>query len=291
MSSLSCPKHDVLRACFTGELAESDAEDVLDHVSACSVCQAELQTIAVRDDTLAARLRAPVADDPYVKEQEYAALVAKAKALGGAVPGVGQPSAADDDVLPGQSSLGEYELLEKLGAGGMGAVYKARHKHLERFVALKVLSADRARDAQAVSRFYREMKAVGRVDHPNVVRAMDAREIDGKPVLVMEYIAGMDLNAVGKRAGRLTAADACEVIRQAALGLQAAHENGLVHRDVKPSNLMLTPSGQVKLLVEGHPSASGEATLSVPVDLALGTDWSLKATCCGVSWAGLPIAR
>ncbi len=260
MSSLSCPKHDVLRACFTGELAESDAEDVLDHVSACSVCQAELQTIAVRDDTLAARLRAPVTDDPYLKEDEYAALVAKAKALGGSVPPVGESGAAADDVFPGQGSLGEYELLEKLGAGGMGAVYKARHKHLERFVALKVLSADRARDAQAVSRFYREMKAVGRVDHPNVVRATDAREIDGKPVLVMEYIAGMDLNAICKRAGRLTAADACEVIRQAALGLQAAHENGLVHRDVKPSNLMLTPNGQVKLLDLGLARLAADAS-------------------------------
>ena len=92
------------------------------------------------------------------------------------------------------------------------------------------------------------MRAVGRVSHPNIVQALDARDIDGTTVLVMEYAEGLDLGEVLCRLGRLGVADACELIQQAALGLQYAHEHGLVHRDIKPSNLMLTilpsPSGR-----------------------------------------------
>jgi len=144
--------------------------------------------------------------------------------------------------------LGEYKLLEKLGQGGMGVVYKALHTELERIVALKVLSVGRVDDDRAVARFKREMKAVGRLDHPHIVRAHDAREIDGTPVLVMEYVDGLDLGELVHRLGRLPATEACELVRQAALGLQCAHEHGLVHRDVKPSNLVLSSRAEVKVL-------------------------------------------
>ena len=92
------------------------------------------------------------------------------------------------------------------------------------------------------------MKAVGRLDHPNIVRAYDAREIDGMPVLIMEFVDGLDLAEIVRRIGPLPMADACEVVRQTALALQCAHEHGLVHRDIKPSNIMLSRSGEVKLL-------------------------------------------
>ena len=144
--------------------------------------------------------------------------------------------------------LGEYQLLEKLGQGGMGAVYKARQTKLKKIVALKVLPKERMQDERAVARFEREMAAVGAVDHPNIVRAMDAREIDGTHFLVMEYVEGLDLSQLLRRQGPLPIADACELIRQAATGLQYAHEHGLVHRDIKPSNLMLTRDGTVKIL-------------------------------------------
>lgn len=146
------------------------------------------------------------------------------------------------------TQFAEYELLEKLGEGGMGAVYKALHTKLKRTVAIKVLPKDRLKDEQAVARFEREMAAVGSLDHPNIVRAYDAREIEGTRFLVMECVEGVDLNTLGRTCHPLRMADACEIVRQAALGLQHAHEHGLVHRDVKPSNLMITPQGVVKLL-------------------------------------------
>ena len=130
----------------------------------------------------------------------------------------------------------------------MGTVYKALHTKLDRHVAIKVLPKGRLQDEQAIARFEREMKAIGSMEHPNVVHAHDAREIAGTRFLVMELLDGLDLDQVVRRCGPLRVADACEVVRQAALGLQFAHEHNLVHRDIKPSNLMLTSSGQVKIL-------------------------------------------
>jgi serine/threonine protein kinase len=147
------------------------------------------------------------------------------------------PDAAPHDALPEQ--LGDYRIIGRIGQGGMGTVYEAYHTKLKRHVALKVLTPHLTRDAKSIARFDREMEAVGRVDHPNIVRAMDAREIDGTRILVMEYVAGMNLEEVAVRVDRLNVADACEVVRQVAAGLQCAFQNGLIHRDIKPSNLMV----------------------------------------------------
>jgi DNA-binding response OmpR family regulator len=151
-------------------------------------------------------------------------------------------------VLQEGSKLGQYQLLERVGQGGMGVVYKARHILLKRVVALKVLPAELLTDATAIARFRREMKAVGRLQHPNIVQASDARMVRGVPFLVMEFVEGLDLARLVARFGPLPVAEACALIRQAALGLQHAYEHGLVHRDLKPASLMLTPAGQVKVL-------------------------------------------
>ncbi len=115
-----------------------------------------------------------------------------------------------------------------------------------------------ATNAALVSRFEREMKAVGKLDHPNIIKATNADEWNGTHYLVMEYIEGTDLSVLVKERGVLSVRDACKTIRQAALGLQHAHEHGLVHRDIKPSNLFLTKSGQVKLLDLGLARLGGD---------------------------------
>ncbi|MCA9219468.1 MAG: serine/threonine protein kinase, partial [Planctomycetales bacterium] len=148
--------------------------------------------------------------------------------------------------LPKQ--IGEYEIVRKLGQGGMGSVYLARHTKLGREVALKVLANHRLGDQRVRDRFEIEMKAIGRLSHPNIVIAHDAREISGTPVLVTEYINGFDLGEIVRRVGPLSIANACEIVRRVANALDYTNQQGFVHRDVKPSNIMLGQRGDVKLL-------------------------------------------
>jgi len=183
------------------------------------------------------------------------------------------PDISSVDAAP-LGQVGDYQLLEELGKGGMGQVYKARHAQLERIEAVKILSREHIGDEKAVARFRREMRAVASLDHPNIVRAFNALEVEGNYLLVMEYLAGLNLAQIVKRLGPLPVADASELTRQAALGLQCACENDLVHRDIKPSNLMLTPAGQVKILDLGLArfGLSGAADKSVTsTGLVMGT--------------------
>lgn len=144
--------------------------------------------------------------------------------------------------------LGEYQLLEELGRGGMGVVYRARHMMLDQIVAIKVLPKGYVTEPQAVSRFLREMRAIGGLKHPNMVQAYNAGESEGVHYLVMEYVDGKNLMDLISQSGCLPLGAACELVRQAALGLQHAHENGLVHRDIKPANLILSRTGTIKIL-------------------------------------------
>ena len=160
--------------------------------------------------------------------------------------------------------FGPYQLLAKLGQGGMGAVYKVRHVRLGKTMALKIMAADLMQQADAVARFEREMLAVGQVQHPNVVQAHDAGEVNGVHYLALEYVEGRDLQQLIREQGPLSATSACQAIRQAALGLVAAHEHGLVHRDIKPANLFATTKGQVKILDLGLATLTqGDAGLTV----------------------------
>jgi WD40 repeat protein/serine/threonine protein kinase len=147
--------------------------------------------------------------------------------------------------------LGQHVLLERLGEGGMGQVFKARHARLDRVVALKVIRKDRLVHKGALSRFQREARAAARLSHPNIVSVFDADEVAGTHFLVMEYVEGVDLSRYVKQHGPLPVDLAVSCIRQAALGLQHAYERGLVHRDIKPANLLLTRAGQVKILDMG----------------------------------------
>jgi eukaryotic-like serine/threonine-protein kinase len=164
-------------------------------------------------------------------------------------------------LLRGKRSLdfGRYLLLDHVGRGARGRVYKARHRLMDRVVALKVLLTDDALSETAVSRFFREMKIVGRLDHPNVVRAIDADVHEGCPYIVMEYLEGDDLERLWVRHGPLPAHQVIEYMAQAARGLAHAHEQGVIHRDVKPTNLFLINTGVVKVLDLGFGELVGQA--------------------------------
>ena len=145
-------------------------------------------------------------------------------------------------------SLGKYKVLEKIGSGGMGQVFLCEHKLMRRRVAIKVLPTAKADDASSRERFYREARAIAAVDHPNLVRAYDIDQDENLHFLVMEFVDGTNLQDLVKKSGPLDVTRACHYIYGAAVGLQHAHEIGLVHRDIKPGNILIDRSGLIKVL-------------------------------------------
>jgi serine/threonine protein kinase len=160
-------------------------------------------------------------------------------------------------------TIGGYRILERIGAGGSGTVYLAEHQVMKRRVAVKMLPPHLNDGPAAVERFRREAQAIAALDHPNIVRAHDFRQEGPIHFLVMEYINGPSLQEVVQRQGALPVAVACEYIRQAAIGLEHAHKAGLVHRDVKPGNLLVDASGTVKVLDLGLARYAPEGQESV----------------------------
>ncbi len=148
-------------------------------------------------------------------------------------------------------TIGKYKVLERLGSGGMGLVYLCEHKLMRRRVAVKVLPSAKANDPAALERFQREARAAAALDHPNIVHAYDIDQDGELHFLVMEYVEGASLQEIVKRSGRLEANRAAHYIRQAALGLEHAHAAGLVHRDIKPGNILVDRTGTVKVLDMG----------------------------------------
>ena len=243
--ALLCPDRRELGAYLQGNLSEEQSELIERHLAECSACEAAAGELERQPDSIVVALREK--RDPfarYADEPEYWRAVDAARQL---APHSDAPTDREEPPsVPAQ--LDVYQVLGRLGKGGMGEVYKALQTRLGKVVAIKFPPKDRIGDAAAVARFLREAKALGQMDHPNLVRALDAREIDGLPLLVMEFVEGANLAVVADRAEPLSVADACELARQTALGLAYAHRNGLVHRDLKPSNIMLNPAGVVKIL-------------------------------------------
>lgn len=159
--------------------------------------------------------------------------------------------------------LDKYKLLDHLGSGGMSSVYLAEHVLMNRRVAIKVLPKERVNDSSYLARFRREARAAAALDHPNIVRAYDIGNEGNIHFLVMEYVEGRDLQAIVREQGPLDPVTAAEYIRQAALGLHHAHQAGLIHRDVKPSNLLVDKNGTVKLLDLGLARFTGEEQASL----------------------------
>ena len=144
--------------------------------------------------------------------------------------------------------IGDYEIRELIGSGGMGQVFLAEHRRMQRMVAIKMLPIERMKDEDAIARFYDEVRAASRLMHPNIVTAFDAGDADGVHYLAMEYVDGETLTKLVAQSGPYSIGEAAAIIRQAALGLLHAHRAGIVHRDVKPSNLMRASDGTVKVL-------------------------------------------
>ena len=252
--SSSCPSRGAIQDWLLGSLEESIAAQVELHLELCSQCEDTLATLDFPSDKVIEqlselpsldedeldyqRLRQKLLAEPvsFPDDQLASSFLAQAQRL--ADPKLGS--------LPFQ--IGNYELIECIGRGASGAVYRAQHLKLGRPVAVKVLGASLEDDAGQINRFITEMKLIGSLVHPHIVRATDAGEVEGLHFLVMDYVEGIDVAQLLFRRERLSVPVCCEIVRQAALGLEFAHSKSLIHRDVKPSNLLVTAAGQVKLL-------------------------------------------
>jgi serine/threonine protein kinase len=278
----SCPSKDQLRAYERGELDGKALDVICEHLATCTACESVVASLDGAGSGIVANLRRFVDHEPWVAPDEIASLEAKVKAIplkpseAGEVPTSAEVKAgATPAGVVGLSQVGKYRLLEEIGHGGMGCVYKALHTKLNKQFAVKIILPEYAGSARMRARFKREMAAVGALSHPNIVAATDADDAEGHNYLAMEFVDGLNLDSLLRRCGPLPVAEACEIIRQAALGLQYIHENRLVHRDLKPSNMMLSTDGIVKILDLGlarlftEDSQSDAATRS---HLVMGTE-------------------
>ena len=176
--------------------------------------------------------------------------------------GVNLSAAASPSGKTKAKLIGEYVIIERIGVGGMGQVFKAQHRKLKRIVAIKVLPPQSIKSVDSVRRFYREVESAAKLTHPNIVAAFDAGEQNGIHYLVMEFVDGRDLSQILKQEGTLPVDKAVDYIRQAATGLAYAHREGIVHRDIKPANLLLDKEGRVKILDMGLASNDQSITLA-----------------------------
>ena len=245
-----------LQAFDTGQLPATQQGTVERHLERCPECCAALDDLP--EGPLVALLRA---------------FAGRPEGPGPAATGGGDARTPPDfpDALFAHP---RYRVLGVLGAGGMGVVSKAVHRLMDRVVALKVIHRHLTDRPGLVARFRREVRAAARLNHPNIATAYDADQAGDAHFLVMEYVAGASLDREVERRGPLPVREACAYVRQAALGLEHAHEKGMVHRDIKPHNLLLTPAGHLKLLDFGlaHLADEPSATATpLPSGLVLGT--------------------
>lgn len=269
MLATPCYTRDDLELYLLGRADDELTTAIEGHLDACTRCDSTLSDIDAGDDTLVRTLQvkrgtqsastpswiSQMANMPFDQDEKT-------------VERLETPS------TDAPAELGDYELVSVLGRGGMSVVFAARHKHLGREVALKVLLPTTQQRAVSRDRFAREMRAVGGLDHAAIIRATDAGECNETLYLVMEQIDGVDLNRVSKAEGPLRVADACAIGIEVARGLAYAHDQGVVHRDIKPSNLMLDRNGHIKILDFGLAriqSAACDVSLQTTMGQLLGT--------------------
>jgi hypothetical protein len=276
------PPTDRLLAFGLGQLDLLDAVALEAHLQHCDSCCAHLDRLPADGLVSALRLaaRAPAADS-------WGALTRKQiPGLTGAAPPSPVPP-GEPGFPPELEKHPRYRVAALVGRGGMGTVYRAEHTLMGRPVALKVIDPHLLEHAGALARFRQEVMAAARLSHPNIVIAYDAEQVGSHHVLVMEFVEGTNLADYLRARGRLGAGEACGYVRQAALGLQHAFERGMVHRDIKPHNLMLTPDGQVKVLDFGLARFLFEQAPDADAGDALDDTAARCATCAAEDASGL----
>jgi formylglycine-generating enzyme required for sulfatase activity len=253
------PSVEALRALALGKLDDNTASAVLSHLDICPECSREVAA-ATNDDFLN-RLR---------NVHQRGSTLAPAESLAETPRRPHLPTGPTTlyNVPPELADHPEYDVLRELGRGGMGVVYQARHKLSGRVEVLKVMSKELLERPESRERFLREIQSAARLDHRNVVRMYTALERGNLMVLVMEYVEGEDLAQVVKARGPLSVLNACYYTQQAALGLQHAFEKGMIHRDIKPQNLMLAREGK-KHIVKILDFGLAKATQGADVDAGL----------------------
>ena len=243
---ISCPPADALLGYLHGKTRDAEAETIEIHIADCSTCQILLERLAEESDSLMNEIAGAVKSGTIVGATGIAG-DEPAVYLDNQLSREGSARAQSASELQSKVIAG-CRILECIGQGGMGSVYRAWHVRLDKQVALKILKPERMGSPEAILRFALEMKLLARLEHSNIVRAMDGGEQDGLPYFVMEFVRGINLLQLVRRVGPLPVQDVCHIARLAASALQYAHDQKIIHRDVKPSNLMLTPDGNVKLL-------------------------------------------
>ena len=239
MSIQQHPDRESLTSFACGRVDPQQAAELERHVASCDTCCRVVA--AAQDDPLVDLARAAVETLGPIGDTD----------AGEVGPNRDTPAGAGGDLLVPPAALqdhGRYRILRALGRGGMGMVFLAEHRLMKRLVALKVINPRLVNNATAVARFRQEVEAAASLSHPNIVTAHDAEQAGDTHFLVMEFVKGESLDRFVIKSGPLSVEQACDFIRQAANGLQHAHERGMVHRDIKPQNLILTDEGTVKVL-------------------------------------------
>jgi serine/threonine protein kinase len=277
------PTDQTLRSYGLGKLDYRATEEVNEHVVECGDCRKRVSEMHA--DIFLERARA--AQKPLEKAQVGAMPPRAAGPQSDLVPAMSTASYGDP-LPPELAAHPEYEIKQELGRGGMGVVYLAHNKIMGRDEVLKVMGPHLMGHPRALERFKREIQSVARLRHPNIVTAYHASQFGQSLLFAMEYVEGLDLSKLVETKGPMPVAQACLFIYQPALGLQHAHEQGLIHRDLKPNNLILYRKGNqetVKILdfglakagrekVEAEQKSSGQsltgigATLGTPAYMA-----------------------
>ena len=247
MPTNDCLPREKLKEYLAGWADEEQSDIIETHLGQCLSCEQTVVQLEADPDTLIDLLRSEdiaINAEPVKPDSLLATALSQARHQIASEDG----SRGSEQWQDPPADVAAYEILSPLGRGGMGTVYLARHRKLRKQVAIKILPARSFRNDVFAARFEREIRAAGGLEHPSIVRATDAGVHQGTHYLVMEHINGMDLSRLSRLTGKLSIANACEIMRQAAMGLSYAHAQGIVHRDIKPSNLMLDRSGAAKIL-------------------------------------------